>query len=66
MKVNDNGGKSPNLVSQDGRKLKVVHLQDDKTFYDMQFQASWIIDYLGYNTNAFYLDNKLYALPDIP
>ena len=40
MKVTDNGGVSPNLMSQDGRRLAVVSMQDNEYIYRNGFVAA--------------------------
>lgn len=41
MYVDDPGGKMPNLVSQDGRKLRVVHMQGNEEIYLGNKQGLW-------------------------
>ncbi len=66
MKVTDNGGNVPNLVSQDGRKLYVVHLQDDKMLYRQYFQAFWAFGYQTHRNKIFFLNNKQHTVKAIP
>ena len=65
MRVTDRGGKTPNLVSTDGRQLQVVHLQDDENLYNGSQQGLWVISG-SENRKDFYIDNQLSPLPDIP
>ena len=62
MYVNDDGGKTPNLVSTDGRRLYVVHMLDHKKSYEMFNQAQWAIQvYANCNPadkSAYWLDNQ--------
>ena len=63
MKVTDNGGHSPNLTSQDGRHLTVVHLQNDRILYSSAVQGSWSLQYNEFErNNSFFLDNDLIIL----
>jgi hypothetical protein len=66
MKVTDNGGNVPNLVSQDGRKLYVVHLQDDKMLYRQYFQSFWAFGYQTHRNKIFFLNNKQHTVKAIP
>ena len=64
MKVTDNGGLTPNLISQDGRRLTVVSLQDNETIY----RASLImLTYYGlysfFESNAVLIDNQEWTSP---
>ncbi|MBR4898023.1 MAG: hypothetical protein IKZ48_04475 [Prevotella sp.] len=67
MKVTDNGGKTPNLVSQDGRRLSVVHLQNDREAYQLLLQCHWVNNYLTLSQfyQTFYVDNKQFVLPEL-
>lgn len=65
MRVTDRGGKTPNLVSTDGRQLQVVHLQDDENLYNGSQQGLWVISG-SENRKDFYIDNQLSPLPAIP
>ena len=67
MKVKDLGGDSmkPNLVSEDGRQLTVVHMQDDATLYNSSFQSFWAPAYCNNCSWQFYLDNQLYKIAPI-
>lgn len=66
MYVEDNGGKKPNLVSKDGRKLKVVHMQDDGTLYRGSKQASWALQYSVAGPSFYTLDNVKFTAPSLP
>ena len=67
MKVTDNGGKKPNLVSQDGRRLTVVHLQNDATAYSGHMQGVWSASYCASaNQGLFSFDNQTYYPPLVP
>ena len=66
MKVTDNGGPNPTLVSQDGRHLTVVHLQNIPHVYNLHSQAQWGLNYSSSCSWAYYLDNEVYKLPPIP
>ena len=66
MKVTDNGGKTPNLTSQEGRKLTVVHMQNDKTLYKQGFQASFASNYTAHRSEFYYINNKKYTVKPIP
>ena len=66
MKVSDQGGKRPYLKSQDGRKLKVVKMQDNQQMYDGFFnsmQNHLLKQYTnGGNVQSVYLDNAPYIM----
>ena len=64
MKVKDKGGKNPNLVSTDGRRLTIVHLLNDAKAYELSFQGKWAHNY-STNTTGYFVDNKLYGIPAI-
>ena len=66
MYVDDNGGNKPNLVSQDGRKLKVVHLQGYEEIYSGDKQATWSGTYAINAKLQTTLDNVQYTPPAIP
>lgn len=64
MKVTDNGGLTPNLISQDGRRLTVVSLQDNETIY----RASLIMQtynglYFFFRSNDVLIDNQKWTSP---
>ena len=64
MYVEDNGGKTPNLVSRDGRRLSIVHLQDDKVLYDSFRQCIWGTNYCtNVIQNLYTLDNQPFTAP---
>ena len=66
MKVEDNGGtsKKPNLTSTDGRKLTVVHMQDDAWLYNSTFQGIWCVPWeVIIDSDLFFLDNRVHKLP---
>ena len=65
MKVKDLNNKNFNLVSEDGRKLTIVHVQDDKVAYNEDYQGLWVMKYIT-GILALFLDNKEYTLPSIP
>ena len=66
MKVEDNGGRTPNLKSKDDKKLEIVHLQNDAYLYRGQAQnQQWVIGYTNANSNCFFLDDELHKLPAI-
>lgn len=60
------GGKRPYLKSQDGRKLKVVKMQDNQQMYDGFFnsmQNHLLKQYTnGGNVQSVYLDNAPYIM----
>ena len=62
MYVNDNGGKTPNLVSTDGRRLTIVHMQDNKASYSGFHQTMWAMTAYGNShpeeKSSYWLDNK--------
>ena len=66
MKVIDRGGNIPNLVSTDGRKLSIVHLQNDYNLYENQAQSQWVYAYQGMRKGIFTIDNEVFTLPIIP
>ena len=67
MKVTDSGGKKPNLVSQDGRRLTVVHLQNDGSAYFGHMQSLWAATYcMSSDQGLFTLDNQTYYAPIVP
>ena len=57
MKVEDLGGKTPALMSKDGRKLTIVHLQNDKYLYSMFIQGAWAQHCNTHRENGYYIDN---------
>ena len=67
MKVKDMGGESmkPNLVSEDGRQLTVVHMLDDAKLYNSSFQSFWAPAYCNNCSWQFYLDNQLHKIAPI-
>ena len=65
MYVTDNGGIEPNLVSDDGRRLSIVHLQDDKDLYRSNYQSFWAIAYSVSATYFYTLDNEQYEMPSL-
>lgn len=64
MYITDNGGKVPNLVSDDGRKLSIVHLQDDPYLYRSGYQYFWVFPYLVAN-GSYLVDNAVYEMPSL-
>jgi hypothetical protein len=65
MKVKDLNNKRFNLVSANGRKLTIVHVQDDKEAYGKDYQSHWALSYI-HGIRSIFLDNKVYTLPPIP
>ena len=63
MKVKDTGGKKANLVSTDGRKLSIVHLQNNADAYAGHSQCSWANHYCSNASKSFFLDDKPYPIP---
>ena len=63
MYIEDNGSKTPNLISTDGRKLKIVQLMDDKSLYELNLQGQWAIKVYDFvhNTQAIWYDNSLHT-----
>ena len=59
MFVEDNGGKTPNLVSTDGRRLHIVHMQDEQKFYAEMHQSTWAIA-MREAADTYWLDNQHY------
>ena len=55
MYIEDNGSKTPNLTSTDGRKLKIVQLLDDSSLYGNNFQGQWALP-------VYDLVNKIHAI----
>jgi hypothetical protein len=60
MKVKDIGKKKANLVSTDGRRLRVVHLQNNYEAYETYLNAIWVGVY-NTSLNYIYLDNQHYG-----
>ena len=64
MYVNDNGGKTPNLVSTDGRRLTIVHMLDHEESYNAFHQSQWsmqvFVNTYPIETCAYWIDNKRY------
>ena len=60
MKVTDNGGLRPNLMSQDGRKLTVLKLHDNAYFYQSGQNGSWnnVMKFNYESSGDVTLDNK--------
>ena len=62
MYVNDTGGKTPNLVSTDGRHLTIVHMLDDRIAYQSFQQSIWAINVQAncspVEFSAYWMDNK--------
>ena len=65
MYVTDNGGIEPNLVSDDGRRLSILHLQDSKDLYRSNYQSFWAVTYPVAATYFFTLDNEKYEMPSL-
>ena len=65
MKVEDLGGSNPNLVSKDGRKLTVVHLQNQKLLYELHHHALWSAMYMSGRSSLITIDNVTTRVPDI-
>ena len=65
MKVKDVGGRKANLVSTDGRKLSIVHLQNDEFAYLNHKQCYWANLYCGNPSRSFFLDHQLYLIAPI-
>jgi len=65
MKVTDNGGKTPNLVSQDGRILYVEHLRNDATEYRGYEYCQWIVPVSVDAKESFFIDNQLHPVTGI-
>ena len=61
MKVTDNGGKTPNMTAQDGRKLKRAYLQDNKDYYKGMMNDLFNKVIEGHVSLTF-LDNELYDM----
>ena len=61
MKVTDNGGKIPNILSQDGRRLTKVHVQDLRNYYRGELND---VSYLNFKAflDAIFVDNELYQM----
>ena len=66
MKITDEGGKNPNLVSEKGSLFKIVHLQDDPELYKNLLQALWVTGYSQDSQSGFFLNNQLFPLPKVP
>ena len=66
MKVTDKGGTYPNLTSQAGTRLSVVHLQNDPVLYRQNFQSVYAGNYSVDSQTLFYLNNQLYKAKQIP
>jgi hypothetical protein len=66
MWVEDNNNNVPNLVSTDGRKLTIVHMQNDDNLYRPLTQCVWV--QTVYNncypleSCAYFLDNQSYNM----
>ena len=61
MKVTDNGGTTPNLTAQDGTKLTVVKLVENRYLYDNNLVP--MINYMlrnNYQQSLIFLDNQPY------
>ena len=60
MKVTDNGGLRPNLMSQDGRKLTVLKLHDNAYFYQSGQNGFWnnVMKFNYESSGDVTLDNK--------
>ena len=66
MKVEDEKGKTPNLISTDNRRLSIVHLQNDKAAYKSENQSRWVAMYVSISSlKQFYIDNKSSDVPAI-
>lgn len=64
MWIEDDGGKVPNLVSTDGRRLSVVHMQNDAFLYGGNSQAMWVL-YSTAMRRTFTTNNELTPIPEI-
>ena len=61
MTVKDAGGNKATLVSEDGRRLKVVHLQDNAALYRGMFNWSEAFNYSTF-IQFIDLDNEHYTM----
>ena len=64
MKVTDMGGKTPCLTSNDHKELTVVHMQNNKYYYDA-VNMTWLTGYTIGRKN-FIIDNEPFNVPTIP
>lgn len=55
-----------NLVSTDGRHFKVVHLQNDKTMYNVSLSSMWALPDALQRSLFVTVDNVMTVLPPIP
>ena len=62
MTVKDAGGNKATLVSEDGRRLKVVHLQDNKHMYDAGFNFTLYNGLAAIQMDLTFLDNEAYNM----
>ena len=66
MKVTDEGGPIPQLVSEKKTRLKVVHMQNDAYLYRSNYQTTWAVPYSSDSQTLFFLNNKLFPVKQIP
>ena len=65
-KIKDPGQRTLNLVSTDGRHFKVVHLQNDKTMYNVSLSSMWALPDALQRSTLVTVDNVMTVLPPIP
>ena len=65
MKVKDTGNQQANLVSTDGRRLTIVHLQNDLEPYNAYFQSMWAPTYVQCTSNFLTIDHQYQDLPPL-
>ena len=62
MTVKDAGGNKATLVSEDGRRLKVVHLQDNEFMYQGKFNFTLYQALVAIQMDLTFLDNQVYKM----
>lgn len=53
-------------MSTDGRHFKVVHLQNDKTMYNVSLSSMWALPDALQRSTLVTVDNVMTVLPPIP
>ena len=62
MTVKDAGGNKATLVSEDGRRLTVVHLMDNAKMYESKFNYTLNQGLKNIQDDLTFLDNEVYKI----
>jgi hypothetical protein len=66
MRIEDNGGLKPNLVSDTKTQYEIVHLSNNYSIYNGCLHSSWASNYTVDSQNLFFLDNEPYKVKQLP